>query len=180
MFSTTSSVWPRLGREARGAELVRSLAQRIAAIAQRARHSGVQPRVVSVEWIEPLMLGGTWMPELIEAAGGVALGVSAGAPAPTLTRDELSALAPDVVVVKPCGFGLPRALEERATIEHAIVSAVPRARVYVCDGNAFFNRPGPRLVESLEVLAACVHPALFSDFTATHRASFVELSPAKG
>jgi iron complex transport system substrate-binding protein len=126
--------------------------------------------VASVEWIEPLMLGGTWMPELIEVAGGRPAGAAPGRPAPTLPPGGLRALAPDVVVIKPCGFSLERALAERETIERLILSEVgSAARVYVTDGNAFFNRPGPRIVESAEILAACTHPEIFSDLAEAHR-----------
>jgi iron complex transport system substrate-binding protein len=131
--------------------------------------------VVSIEWIEPVMLGGTWMPELIELAGGTAAGAKPGAPAPTVSSGQLAELRPEVVVIKPCGFALPRTLAERDVIERAIIAAVPGARVYVTDGNAFFNRPGPRLVESLEILAACTHPALFDDLAEKHAGVIVRL-----
>jgi iron complex transport system substrate-binding protein len=137
------------------------------------------------------------MPELIELAGGVACGAEAGAPAPTVTPAELAALAPDVVVVKPCGFTIERALAERDVIDRMVLAPLQRTgtpmnaedknpgvntpevscpRVYVTDGNAFFNRPGPRLVESLEILAACVHPERFPDFVVEHAASIVRLA----
>jgi iron complex transport system substrate-binding protein len=133
--------------------------------------------VVSVEWLEPLMLGGTWMPELIEIAGGEALGVTAGGPAPTVTPADLVAMAPDVVVVKPCGFPLERTLAELDAVHRAIPEAVRRtARVYACDGNAFFNRPGPRLVESAEILAACIDPARFADLAQRHAAVICQLA----
>ncbi len=158
-----------LGRRDQGVALRTRLEQRIRAIAERAARTDARPRVVSLEWIDPLMIGGTWMPELIERAGGVAIGAVAGAPAPTIDAAELAALRPDVVVVKPCGFSLERALMERDIIERSVVAAVgPHARVYVTDGNQFFNRPGPRLVESLEIMAACVHPDLFVDFASAH------------
>lgn len=99
---------------------------------------------------------------------GTTVGVSAGRPAPTVTSAELSALRPDVVVVKPCGFPIERTLAERDVLQRAIVAAVPGARVCVTDGNAYFNRPGPRLVESLEILAACVHPDAFADLRGAH------------
>src|SRR5262245_36616614 len=143
---------------ARGRALRAELAGRIALIAARARRAVRRPRVATLEWIDPLMLGGTWMPELIELAGGVAVGASTGAPAPTIDLDALAALRPDVIVVKPCGFSLARALAEPDALAR-VRAAAPAARVYVADGNAYFNRPGPRLVESLEILAACVHPA---------------------
>jgi len=158
-----------IGRVAQGRAVRESLTDRIRAIAERAQTALSRPRVVSLEWIDPLMLGGTWMPELIELAGGVAVGASAGRPAPTVDPAALAALAPEVVLVKPCGFTLERTLAEREVIEDAVVAVVgPTTRVYVSDGNAFFNRPGPRLVESLEIMGACVHPELFADFAAKH------------
>jgi iron complex transport system substrate-binding protein len=120
--------------------------------------------VISLEWIDPMMIGGTWMPELIELAGGEAVGARAGEPAPTV--DSLAALRPDVIVVKPCGFSLERTLQEREIIER--VTEGLAARVYVTDGNQFFNRPGPRLVESLEIMAACIDPEGFADLATKH------------
>jgi iron complex transport system substrate-binding protein len=158
-----------LGRDAQGREVRAALEGRIDAIRVRAARGRARPRVASIEWLDPLMLGGTWMPELIELAGGTAVGVERGQLAPTLTPGQLAALAPEVVIVKPCGFDLERALGERDAIERNIARVVsPGARVFVTDGNAFFNRPGPRLVESLEILAACLHPNLFADFAAKH------------
>lgn len=159
-----------LGRGPRGRDVRTELDARIRTIAARASRASVRPRVVSIEWLEPLMLGGTWMPELVELAGGTSVGVRAGELAPTITSDALRVLAPDVVLVKPCGFDVARALSERGLIEQGVVRAVGSdARVIVSDGSAYFNRPGPRLVESLEILAACVHPELFPDFAAKHR-----------
>ncbi|MEP7049061.1 MAG: hypothetical protein ABJB12_01860 [Pseudomonadota bacterium] len=135
-----------------------------------------RPRVASIEWLEPLMLGATWMPELITLAGGEPVGAAPGELAKTVSPAQLSALTPDVVVVKPCGFDLRRTLRERAVVERVVLGSVsPRARVYAADGNAFFNRPGPRLVESLEILAACIQPQLFQDFARKHEAVLLRL-----
>ena len=166
-----------LDRPERGRALRRELEARIAAIAARAERAATRPRVVTVEWLAPLMLGGTWMPELIELAGGQALAVKAGEFAPTLSLDAFAALAPDIVLIKPCGFALERTLQERAFIESQLLSRLHagRARAFVSDGNAFFNRPGPRLVESLEIVAACLHPQLFPDFAAKHRSVLLPL-----
>ena len=166
-----------IGAVERGVAVRGELERRIAAIGRRAAHVTSRPRVVSLEWMDPLMIGGTWMPELVELAGGLAAGATAGAPAPTITPQQLAELAPDVVVVKPCGFTLARTLEERALIERDVLGALSgRARVYVTDGNAYFNRPGPRLVESLEIMAACVHPERFEDFQRAHADVIVRLA----
>ncbi len=169
VWDDVGKVAAALGRVAEGERLRQRLEQRVQAIALRAQAAQSRPRVVSIEWLEPIMLGGTWMPELIELAGGLAVGAAAGRPAPTVSSSELAALAPEVVLIKPCGFTLERTLRERDVIGRDITSAVhANARCCVSDGNAFFNRPGPRLVESLEILAACIHPDVFPDFVAKH------------
>ncbi|WP_394825931.1 ABC transporter substrate-binding protein [Pendulispora albinea] len=173
VWGDIQTVASALGRPQRGAEVRAELEARVRAIAERAAMATSRPRVVSIEWLDPIMLGGTWMPELIALAGGTPVGASAGQPAPTVTAEALAKLEPDVVVVKPCGFTLARTMEERGIIEETIAGAVSAAgsRIYVSDGNAFFNRPGPRLVESLEIMAACVHPELFEDFAVKHTAA---------
>lgn len=161
-----------LGLGERGAAVRTSLQARLDALTARSAAIGHRPRVASIEWIEPIMLGGTWMPELISRAGGEPVGVEDGAPAPTLSPTELAALEPDVVVLKPCGFTIERTLEERERIATHIVSALPpTTAIYVADGNAFFNRPGPRLVESAEILAACTHPEAFPELVRAHGAN---------
>ena len=146
-----------LGLDAEGA--MSGLAARVDAVAARAAGLS-RPGVLTIEWLEPAMIGGTWMPELAALAGGEALVAQAGEHAPTLTDEALAALDPDVVLIKPCGFDIARTLSERARVE-AIAAMFPRARTYVTDGNAYFNRPGPRIVDSLEILAAAVHPKVF-------------------
>lgn len=158
-----------LGRSSKAAALRAGMSARFAAIRERAQQAPARPRCATLEWLEPMMLGGTWMPELIELGAGVALGAAPGAPAPTLTPSALAALRPEVVLIKACGFSLERALSELPLIERDVVGPLcGSARVYVTDGNAFFNRSGPRLVESLEILAACLHPELFRDFEEAH------------
>jgi iron complex transport system substrate-binding protein len=166
-----------LGVRERGVEVRRSLELRIREIARRAETTAPRPRVATLEWIDPVMIGGTWMPELVELAGGLAVGATAGAAAPTVSTAALAALAPEVVVVKPCGFSLERALAERDAIERNVLAPLAgRARVYVTDGNAYFNRPGPHLVESLEIMAACVHPEAFEDFARAHAPVIVRIA----
>jgi iron complex transport system substrate-binding protein len=166
-----------IGRAADGEAVVATLRARVAEVARRAAPMQRRPRVVTIEWLAPVMIGGMWMPELVELAGGEPLVTRPGEHAPTLERDELAALDPEVVLVKPCGFSLERTLDELDVLRDALPRNW-RARVYVADGNAFFNRPGPRIVESLEILAACVHPQAFADLAAKHRESVREVSGA--
>ncbi|MGH7947666.1 MAG: ABC transporter substrate-binding protein, partial [Candidatus Binataceae bacterium] len=113
----------------------------------------------------PLMAAGNWMPELVEMAGGVNLFGETGKHSPWIKLDELVASDPDVIVVAPCGFGIERSLADLSAL--ATDSRWPGLRaarehgVYVADGNQYFNRPGPRIVESLEILAELMHPVLF-------------------
>ncbi len=146
---------------------------RVGATARRAEVAAAagRPKVLAVEWIDPVMVAGLWMPDLIELAGGTALIGKAGEPGVVLEDDQ--AVAPDVVIVKPCGFDLPTTLAELADSD--LRKRWPNARWYAADGNAFFNRSGPRLVESLEILAACVHPTAFADLAELHRAHFAAL-----
>jgi iron complex transport system substrate-binding protein len=164
-----------LDRRAAGEALRSAMQVRIAAIAARVRSGAPRPRVATLEWLDPVMLGGTWMPDLVELAGGRAVGVAAGAPAPTLALAELAELAAEIVLIKPCGFALDRTLGERALIDRILAGLDPKARVFATDGSAYFNRPGPRLVESLEIMAACVDPIEFAEFAERHAGALVQL-----
>jgi iron complex transport system substrate-binding protein len=177
IFEDIERVGAAIGRTRESARLRRRLQERTESVAKRAAEARAL-RVASIEWLEPLMLGGTWMPELIGLAGGTPVGVAAGELAPTISPEQLVAARPDVVVIKPCGFTLERSMSESETIRRMILERLDAScRVYVTDGNAFFNRPGPRIVESLEIMAACVHPGLFSDFAQQHAAAIRQLRP---
>jgi len=170
-----------LGRNERSEKLAADLEHRTRHIAERAAKLQERPSVLSIEWLDPAMIGGMWMPELVTLAGGTSLVTEPGQHAPTLTRDQLAELDPDVVLIKPCGFDLGRTCEDLALLRVNLPwdhwKAVRAERVYVADGNAYFNRPGPRLVESLEILAACVHPDAFPEFRRTHAASVRRVTP---
>ena len=144
-----------------GEALVHRMQGRIEAVSAQVA-GRPKPRVAFIEWVEPLMAGGNWMPELIEAAGGDNLFGAAGKHSDWMQWDEVVAADPDVIVVAPCGYGLERCLEELPLLEAksgwAQLQAVRAGRVYFADGNAYFNRPGPRLADSAEMLAEMIHP----------------------
>jgi iron complex transport system substrate-binding protein len=154
-----------LGVTERGLRLVSRLRRRMRAVAERAATAASRPRVACIEWIEPLMAAGNWTPELIEAAGGEGLFGVAGAHAPALAWDALLDSDPDVICVAPCGFDLARSRAEMPALVARPgwrdLRAVREGRVYLGDGNALFNRPGPRVAETLEVLAEILHPEAF-------------------
>ncbi|MFT7667595.1 MAG: iron complex transport system substrate-binding protein [Planctomycetota bacterium] len=168
------------GNPERGAYEVAQLEERRLKIKERAAALSSRPKVLTIEWIDPVMVGGTWMPELVDAAGGEALVTTTGDHAPTLSKEQLAALdpAPDAVLIKPCGFKLERTFSERAVLDQLFEGldwpALRDGRVWIADGNAFFNRPGPRLVESIEILAACLHPEEFPEFVERHASSYVK------
>lgn len=154
-----------LDASARGLELVDGLRSRMDEIAQTALRVQARPTVAYVEWIDPLMAGGNWMPELVEMAGGINLFGEAGKHSPWMTWNDLVAKEPDIIFVSPCGFDIERTLQEMDLLGGRpgweTLKAVRSNRVFVADGNQYFNRPGPRVAESLEILAETLHPDLF-------------------
>lgn len=149
-----------------GDQVVDALQNRVQAISQKAETLPNKPKIACIEWLEPLMSAGNWVPELVTMAGGVNLFGAAGEHSPWFSWEELQAADPDMLVILPCGFGLERTrLEMRALTEHPVwhqLRAVQNGEVYITDGNQYFNRPGPRLVESLEILAELFHPNRFN------------------
>jgi iron complex transport system substrate-binding protein len=151
---------------AKGHQVVQSLQDRMARISERAWTAGRRPRVACIEWHEPLMAAGNWVPELIELAGAENLFGKAGLHSPWMTWDELVRADPDVIITMPCGFDLERTRQEMYWLsgrpEWREMRAVKTGEVYLADGNQYLNRPGPRIVESLQILAEILHPNLFA------------------
>ena len=121
-----------------------------------------QPTVACLEWTDPLMGAGSWVPELVSMAGGHPLFGHVGRHSPWLAWEDLMAAEPDLLVVMPCGYDLQQG---RQSIDQLVqmpswqsLNAVKHGRVFVADGNQYFNRPGPRLVDSLEILAEILNP----------------------
>ena len=151
---------PRLGEAAGVSDRAASLRAELELRLERVRgavEGAIRPRVLALEWLDPPFVGGHWVPEMIEIAGGVdAIGV-AGAKSRTAEWDELRASEPDVVVAMPCGWN---AVQARAEVEGraAQVAAIGADRIWAVDAGASFSRPGPRLVEGTELLAHLLHP----------------------
>src|ERR1044072_1585999 len=136
----------------RGKSFITEAKARMGEITDRAQTFAARPRVACIEWIEPLMAAGNWMPELVDLAGGVNLFGEAGKHSPWMTWEALVAEDPDIIVVTPCGFDIACTLEEMhlltAKPEWRNLQAVQHNKIFVADGNQYFNRPGPRVVES--------------------------------
>lgn len=160
------NVGEALGVPARADELIDGLKNRLAAISERTRALKSSPTVAAIEWLGPLMAGGNWMPELIEIAGGRSLFAKAGEHSPWLDWATLVEADPEVILLLPCGFKIAQTVADLNLLTEnpawANLRAVKDERVYLVDGHHFFNRPGPRLVESAETVAEILHPESFN------------------
>lgn len=148
--------------------LLEVLFERVKAIMAESTTIKTLPRVAVIEWIEPLILAGNWVPEMIQIVGAYdGLGKIGEHSLPVEWR-VVRDYAPDVLLIIPCGYKLDQTLIELPTLQNLPgwreVPAVRQGQVYAVDGNAYFNRPGPRIVDSLEILAALIHPDLFGDY----------------
>jgi iron complex transport system substrate-binding protein len=147
-----------VGASTVGDHLVDSLRARrdsvVASVASCAR-----PKVLVLEWTDPLFVAGHWVPELVTTAGGIALNAMPGERSTTIEWSEAVASEPDVVLVAPCGFGLNDAIPQA----HSVASRFPNAKIWAMDGNAYVTRPGPRLINAIEALADALHHGLATD-----------------
>ena len=124
-----------------------------------------KPTVLCIEWIEPIMVAANWVPELVGLAGGKNVMSVSGTDSNFCSWDEIKQTNPDIIIMMPCGFGIKRTLEDIHYLQNRKgwqeLKAVKENKVFVVDGNQYFNRPGPRLVDSAEILAEIIHPDYF-------------------
>ena len=164
VFDTISLVGRVAGCEAAALTYRQSLESRVHKV--RSMTDKIEPRnkptVGFLEWIDPLFNAGHWTPEIIEYAGGIDSFGNKHQPSQTISDDALVKADPDVLIVALCGFDAERATSDlkslKARIDFGSLTAAKKGQVYVLDGNAYFSRPGPRLVDSLEILAKLLHP----------------------
>jgi iron complex transport system substrate-binding protein len=142
----------------RGRALAGTLAGRVDAV--RGLVAGADRRaVLELEWSDPPYLGGHWVPEMVAAAGGTALLARPGSPSPRVSWEEIGGLEIDVVAFAPCGYGLAPAVAEGAgLLDRPELSGA--GQIWALDGSAYFSRPGPRVVDGVELLASVLHPGL--------------------
>ena len=165
VFRDIRTVAAALGRPERAERLNVGLTARLDAIRERTRKLEKRPVVACIEWIDPLMHAENWVPELVEIAGGRVMLGEAGRHSGYFEFEQMVETDPDVIAVMPCGFGIPRTAAEMPPLAAqpgwSELSAVRNGRVFLTDGNQYFNRPGPRVVESAEILAELLHPEVF-------------------
>jgi len=158
------------GTESRAHAFVAGLGARIEAVAARAEHAtrdahASRPRVVCLEWMDPIYVGGHWVPEMVAAAGGVDVMGRSGEPSRVVEWPEVVAARPEVLVLMPCGYDVARTREELETLTARPgwreLPAVRTGRVFLTDASSYFNRPGPRLVDGIEMLVAALHASSY-------------------
>lgn len=164
IFDSFIMISNALGKPKKGLLLIEKLQSRFQDI-QHKLMNRVKPSVVAIEWMDPLMTGGNWMPELIEIAGGRNQLSEKGKHSPWTCMEKLLDADPDILLILPCGYTIPKTLSEIKLLTQKKnwprLKSVKENQVYILDGNSYFNRSGPRLLESVEILTQVLHPDLF-------------------
>jgi iron complex transport system substrate-binding protein len=166
ILASIGQVGAATGTEERAKEIVTALRARIGHVRQVAAGAGRRPKVLCIEWLDPIFTSGHWVPEMVETAGA-ANGVSRkGEPSRRMAWREAAEFDPQIIVLMPCGFDTARTMSELWRIERSEewkrLAAVKNKMVYVTNAGAYFSRPGPRTVTGLEILAKIIHPELFA------------------
>jgi iron complex transport system substrate-binding protein len=166
IFEDIRRVAAATGVSGRAEEVVAALEKRVEAVRARAAEARGRPRAVILEWLDPPFACGHWNPELVEIARGEEAHGHKGHPSRRVTWDDVLAARPEVLLIACCGFDLDRTRRDLPRLREregwADIPAVRDGRVYAVDGSQYFSRPGPRVVDSLEITAAILHPDLFA------------------
>ena len=149
----------------RAERLIDDLQERVDIIRHKLKFMENKPTVACIEWLEPMMVSGNWVPELVSIAGGLPVLAENGKHSPYVNWEDIQQQDLDVIVVMPCGFSIERTMKEVNLLLQlpgfTELKAVKNDRFYIVDGNQYFNRPGPRIVDSIEILAEIIHPKQF-------------------
>jgi iron complex transport system substrate-binding protein len=166
VWTDIQTIADALGVTEEGRDLLSRLKNRVVDVILKTCMIKKRPSAACLEWLDPLMAAGNWVPEMVELAGGRDVLGQPGRPSAWLEWKALTQADPDVILLMPCGFGVERARREAAALESRpewrTLRAVQSKKVFITDGNYYFNRPGPRVVESIEILAEILQPKLFS------------------
>ncbi|MFC0518791.1 cobalamin-binding protein [Mucilaginibacter angelicae] len=165
IFNDITTIANALAVPQAGADLLESLQERVDIIKHKLKFIDSKPTVACIEWLEPIMISGNWVPGLVNIAGGTPVLVQAGKHSPYIEWDDILQQDPEIIVVMPCGFSIERTMREINLLldrpGFASLKAVKNDRLYIADGNQYFNRPGPRIVDSIEILAEIIRPKQF-------------------
>jgi iron complex transport system substrate-binding protein len=165
VFEDIRTIGRALDRESAAVELVSDLTERVNSVDGTAVRADDRPETVVLDWLDPVMVAGHWVPELVELAGGTYPLAESGERSTPREWKTIRQADPEVLVAAPCGFDLEQIRENRRDLTERPgwrnLKSVASGRAYAADGNSYFNRPGPRLVDTLEALAGIFHPDLF-------------------
>jgi iron complex transport system substrate-binding protein len=165
-------------RAAEGHRLAAHLHDRLDAVHRRLKTISHRPRVACIEWLSPLYVAGHWVPEMVQRAGGLDVLAQPGSPSRVVTWDEILAAAPDVLLVMPCGFSVEKTHAELLQLmqhpDQWRLSPALAEHTYLVDASSYFSRPGPRLIDGIELLATILHP---SDHDHIHESIACRLGP---
>lgn len=152
-------------RHRKAETLVLDLKRRVEAVRQHGARFLSGPRVACIEWFDPIYAAGHWIPEMVELAGASDGLGRKGEPSAKIQWTQVLKFQPDIIVLMPCGFDVPRTMQESTLLQKldgwSEIPAVKAGKVFAVNGHAYFSRPGPRLVDGLEILAQIVHPEIF-------------------
>jgi len=166
IFTDIATIATALEVETAGEILLEDLHERVDIIRHKLKFVDSRPTVACIEWLEPLMVSGNWIPEVVSTAGGKSLLAETGKHSPFVKWDDILLADPEIIVVMPCGFSIERTMREISLLfnlpQFSDTRAAKNNRIYIADGNQYFNRPGPRIVDSIEIMAEIIHPKLFS------------------
>lgn len=175
IWNDVQNVADQLSVSEKGKEFREEVESRINEVKTRVGN-GNKPKVLTIEWLDPIYIGGMWLPEMIEIVGGEVCIAKSGQLAPVVKKEDLAKIKPDVVIIKPCGYKLDQTLKELELLRQQMPDWKKTPRVYLVDGNSYFNRSGPRILDSLEILAYCTHPDLFPEFGERYKKGIIELN----
>jgi iron complex transport system substrate-binding protein len=165
IFGDIAAIAKALNVRENGDLLLEELHERVDIIRHKLKFNDTKPTVACIEWLEPLMVSGNWIPEMVAIAGGTAILADAGTHSPYIGWEQMAAADPDIIIAMPCGFSIERTLKEMGLLlqqpDFSNLKAVKNNQVFIADGNQYFNRPGPRIVDSIEILAEIINPKQF-------------------
>ncbi|HEY8999848.1 MAG TPA: cobalamin-binding protein [Mucilaginibacter sp.] len=165
IFNNIREVAAVLDVSGRGEQLIEDLQERVDIVRHKLKFVENKPTVACIEWLEPMMVSGNWVPELVNIAGGIPILAENGKHSPYVKWEDIQQQNPDIIIVMPCGFSIERTMKEVNLLLQlpgfSEMKAVKNDCLYIADGNQYFNRPGPRIVDFIEILAEIIHPKQF-------------------
>lgn len=168
IFDTITTIGEATGTQEKAKEITDSLKARVERVRYQLENERDRPRVFCLEWLDPPFVGGHWVPEMVEIAGGDNGLGKAGKPSFKATWEEIADFAPQKLFIMPCGFDIEKTINELDTVtskdEWFAFPATSKGEIYIVDANSYFSRPGPRIVDGLEILAKAIHPEVIKNY----------------